>query len=1577
MRAEYPAPGMREANRQLLFPLPSTTFKNPFPSKPKNPMKRIILSLLIAIALVAIGHAQQLVKDINTAPDAFKSLHPRELVTAGGTTFFVADNELGTELWKTDGTPTGTVMVKDIRPGVSSANPESLTACGNLLFFVAFTADDGKELWKSDGTTEGTTMVKDIFAGPNPSAPQRLTDNNGVLLFLADDGIHGLELWRSNGNPQGTTMLVDLAPGGPSTSFGALIAHNNEVFFTATEGLHGRELWVSDGTPTGTRLVKDIVPGAGSSNPELLGSFRGKLYFGANDLTHGSELWSTDGTTANTNMVVDLSPGPGNTSPGTFTNMGSYFHFYALSALWKSDGTPGGTTAIKNTNSISRALNVNGKYFFFDGRSLFTSDGSPAGTIYLKDTGAPGTVTSLNGVLYFSANFLSSVIPLWRSDGTPDGTQTIFPNVGGAIGNLTTIGPRLVFAGATETGGFALWKSSGQPDDYELVFDNPLATGASNPFQFTAFNNKNYFVANDGIHGRGLWVSDGTAEGTTMVYDFDPGEFGGSLDLMPMTNKLIVVANDVELFAIDAQSETPEPLATILSSTIRKDGASKFAPGKKWLQIGDILFFAARGDQLWRTDGTPAGTMLVKRITGSKAGIAIDYMARFNDELFFRAGETSASLWKSDGTEAGTVVVKEDVAPLALTVYNDALYFAGQDPTTGVELWKSDGTSEGTVMVTDVDGGSLSPDYLTVHDEMLYFTSQFGTPEAAGLWTTDGTAEGSRMIMPLSGARELRNVDNTLFFTANSNGQATLWRSNGSTSGTIPFTDAGGQELPGIGNLTDFNNYLYFTSTQESGVSNLWKTNGRSCGTHELLADSHLTITDMLPAGNTMFLSASEYSTGAELFKYNLANDPSSTCLPQEITFAQLPAKVIGDESFELIATSSAGLPVAFKSSNPSIASVDGNSATILAAGQTIITAYQNGDDTYLAAHVSWPLVVSLEPDLTFDPIPDKTYGDAPFFLTATTNSSSAVTFTSADPSIASLQGNEVTIHGAGEVAITASLEGEGNPVQQIQTLTISKALLKATANSAERSYGEPNPEFTILYEGLRYDDTQADIARPAITCAATPSSDVGPYDITLSPAQDPNYEFSSLQSGTLTINKALLTATADDKTKTYGALNPPLTISYAGFKGTDDETTLDTPPLASTEVNQMTIPGSYAIALSEASDMNYDVNLVDGVMTVTGTVPEAFVISPADNAMNQNSSLTVEVQVVAGAATYTIELNTSPDFNGTAIVQTSGRNQKFAGLAYNTRYFTRVKTNLSPLWGFVTSFTTAPAEYFSYVISPTDGAVDQKLSLKVMSNLVSSATQYTIELNTSADFSGVSLSTSGAPVQDFSGLTYGTTYFVRVRTDLTSAWGKTTTFRTAEFTGNPPQVKSPKDGSRNVSTDVTVSTSTVKDAIVYTVELNTTPDFTGTSLVQSGERKFVFTGLAGSTTYYTRVKADVFPFWGSVTSFTTEATDRLLAIARTTSSPEQISFIPQGETEGIQAHPNPFRGVLNVTVFHTEDASIHVALHDITGKLVHESVETTNTAFTIDKPLPQGFYLLMVRQGLVTRVVKLLRERE
>ncbi|XXF81421.1 hypothetical protein P2318_17195 [Myxococcaceae bacterium GXIMD 01537] len=194
--------------------------------------------------------------------DFFDSNTPRDFTDFKGQLYFSADEPgtTGTELWTSDGTPAGTVLVKDIRPGVEGSGPDGLTVVGERLYFSADDGEHGRELWRSDGTESGTQLAADIRAGPEGSAPLSLVRVNKRLYFSADEGVHGREPWKFDGGR--ARLVADIARGPASsisTAFPPLdfVRSGDLLYAIADDGIHGEELWAlplsSDACPRGVR----------------------------------------------------------------------------------------------------------------------------------------------------------------------------------------------------------------------------------------------------------------------------------------------------------------------------------------------------------------------------------------------------------------------------------------------------------------------------------------------------------------------------------------------------------------------------------------------------------------------------------------------------------------------------------------------------------------------------------------------------------------------------------------------------------------------------------------------------------------------------------------------------------------------------------------------------------------------------------------------------------------------------------------------------------------------------------------------------------------------------------------------------------------------------------------------------------------------------------------------------------------------------------------------------------------------------------------------------------------------------
>lgn len=416
-----------------------------------------------------------IVKDIN--PNGSSS--PSRFTLYNNKLYFRADDGTnGNELWQTDGTGTGTILFKDINtsPSVNngSSDPYAFTVYNNHLYFRAFNSTNGTELWVTDGTTAGTIMLKDINPGNSSGVSAIYIDYaeyNGKLYFAADDGTNGRELWVTDGTSNGTQMLKDINPNGGSDA-GGFTEYNGKLYFYASNGTNGRELWVTDGTSSGTQMLKDINPN-GNAYPGYFTVYNNELYFSADggDQQVGRGLWKTDGTTSGTVLVSSLDFQGGAHNPQDLIVFNGILYFsagdeYDGQELWRSNGTLSGTYQVKNINTANYQGSdpkyfhkYNGRLYFTaidgtNGRELWQTDGTSTGTVKIQP--AIATVnnpleivpffTELNGSLYFSANFDSNGHELWKLTTQNLSTETVehknilkaYPNPVNNILNLSS-----------------------------------------------------------------------------------------------------------------------------------------------------------------------------------------------------------------------------------------------------------------------------------------------------------------------------------------------------------------------------------------------------------------------------------------------------------------------------------------------------------------------------------------------------------------------------------------------------------------------------------------------------------------------------------------------------------------------------------------------------------------------------------------------------------------------------------------------------------------------------------------------------------------------------------------------------------------------------------------------------------------------------------------------------------------------------------------------------------------------------------------------------------------------------------
>jgi|GEM_PF-2894877 len=169
--------------------------------------------------------------------------------------------------------------------------------------------------------------------------------------------------------------------------------------------------------------------------------------------------------------------------------------------------------------------------------------------------------------------------------------------------------------------------------------------------------------------------------------------------------------------------------------------------------------------------------------------------------------------------------------------------------------------------------------------------------------------------------------------------------------------------------------------------------------------------------------------------------------------------------------------------------------------------------------------------------------------------------------------------------------------------LTINRIKVTVTAENKSRAYGELNPELTMQFSGfINGDDKDVLDKLPEISTIANSTSSVGKYDILVANGSDDNYDFQ-YEKGELTVNKAILNVTADNKSRKYGENNPSLTLNYSGFKNSENIADLNLAPHASTIATNFSNSGTYDIIVNEGSDSNYDFQSNNGILTIENVI--------------------------------------------------------------------------------------------------------------------------------------------------------------------------------------------------------------------------------------------------------------------------------------------------------------------------------------------------------------------------------------
>ena len=568
--------------------------------------------------------------------------------------FLYGDESTGPEPWVSDGTPEGTHLLAELTPG-----PEGMTAwhvgtVGNTILFERRSSEE-RGIWSTAGTPETTHLLLDqVFVSEFDIHYPSGTEAGGRFVF-GGSANEELGVWETDGTPDGTRLLMSyprldnrVTNPGPFTTFG------QDAYFAFRESGSGTELWSVDGSTRDVRRVTDIEGGLRDIHEALLTSTDAGIVFTRWPSGHQPAVWFNGGSDQGTRPVPFLfgdAPAPGS-DPGPFLNWNDQIFFTASSPEY--------------------------------GRQLWTTNASPSGT-------------RLSGI---------------RTD-MPD-----YNNVS-IVGRLDD-----QFLVMTESG-LVLFQPS--TERWSPISD--LADGPSIVYDALADGDAALMVARAPDAFPEVWLSDGTSEGTMPVTQFDSWRMTRQIGLIArLGDRFLFSANvdlsrETDLYAVDIQTgET-----TILMHNIGPRGNRTAAIHAS---ADHVVISTENG--LVQTDGTPQDTRLWDIFAGERL---FDHV-QLDELTYFRGpgNNHSGQLWVTDGTEAGTTVVKDlckvngcpDLSDF-MAIDNRILFIS--DDT---EFWVSDGLEPGTRAISSQPHGTK---YVMAKDaERLVFRQLIRGENEEPLW---------------------------------------------------------------------------------------------------------------------------------------------------------------------------------------------------------------------------------------------------------------------------------------------------------------------------------------------------------------------------------------------------------------------------------------------------------------------------------------------------------------------------------------------------------------------------------------------------------------------------------------------------------------------------------------------------------------------------------------------------------------------------------------------------------------------------------------------------------------------------
>ena len=651
----------------------------------------------------------------------------------------------------------------------------------------------------SDGSLSANATVTVTIKGTS-SPPTAVNDTgytvnaNGALTVAAATGV-----LKNDTDPESDVLK---AVSGTAPGHGTVVLNTDGSFvYTPTAGYIGSDsftYFANDGIANSLNPATVSLTVGGANQPPSITVPGSQVVFRNTDLVIQSGLSISDADAGNSPVAVTLTAASGNLTLSTTSN---------LTVSGNGSQTVTITGSVTNINAALVNLlysPVSAGFTGADQIAIVVNDNGNTGSGGAQTTNGTININVTNGPV-----LVQDINP--TQNATATGTASSTPI------NLTAAGSKLFFSANDGVTGVELWSSDGTSTGTTLLADLnavPDTSGSSTPSNLTVIGNTLYFTANNGIKGTELWKADLTgATAPTIVKDIRVGA-NSSLprNLVNFNGTLYFEADDGGGLVLWKTDGTTGGTAKVETT------AGYSQPGLLSVAGNTLYFTAGNGSQLWRINAAGTQTTLLQNIG---TGASIGNLVAIGNTVFFTASNSSngVELWRSDGTAAGTTRISDinpgagDASPSSLVNLNDTLYFFAKNGSNVYGLWQS--TAAGTVsLVKALPSTGQAPTSLTVVGSKLFFVADAGTSSSPDLqlWQSDGTNGSLVTAINTTGndaVASLTNVNGSLFFTAN-DGSTRIWKSDGTVAGTVPISGSFTGITPH--NFTAVGNRLFFTA---------------------------------------------------------------------------------------------------------------------------------------------------------------------------------------------------------------------------------------------------------------------------------------------------------------------------------------------------------------------------------------------------------------------------------------------------------------------------------------------------------------------------------------------------------------------------------------------------------------------------------------------------------------------------------------------------------------------------------------------------------------------------------------------